>query len=214
MVTFEVAEEKIKEVLQFLKTESNPRFLRLDDLTAIDESARRRRGDFDIYNGTVGKEIGRTSLHPPDQQAYPDYTMVYHLLSFEPAGRLRLKVPLYGKDPVTQTVTDIWPSADWYEREVFDLFGIGFQGHPNLQRILLPHDWEGHPLRKSYPGRATEMPAYTRAEAEKYQPLEAGVMVRKQGAEWTGDVIKPGTPSPRRPRIDALCPFFRRRKDL
>ena len=108
------------------------------------------------------------------------------MLSFEPAGRLRLKVPLYGKDPVTRTITDIWPSANWYEREVFDLFGIRFDGHPDLRRILLPHDWEGHPLRKDYPGRATEMPPYTRAEAEKYQPLDAGIIIRKTGDEADG----------------------------
>ena len=180
MVTFKVAEERIKEVLRFLKTESSPRFLRLDDLTAVDESARRDRGNFNSYDGTVGKEISRNQPRVPDQQAYPDYTLVYHLLSFQPAGRLRLKVPLTGKDPKTKSITDIWPSADWYEREVYDLFGIRFEGHPNLCRILLPHDWQGHPLRKNYPGRATEMPPYTRADAQKYQPLDAGIIIRRK----------------------------------
>lgn len=205
MVTFEVAEERLTEVLRFLKTESKPKFLRLDDLTAIDESARRQRGEFDIGNGTVGKEIGRASFQQSNQHSYPDYTMVYHLLSFQPATRLRLKVPLYGKDPITPTVTDIWPSANWYEREVFDLFGIRFQGHPDLRRILLPHDWEGHPLRKDYPGRATEMPPYTRAEAEKYQPLDAGVMIRKQGAETQQMVLNVG---PHHPGAHGLMRFI------
>jgi NADH-quinone oxidoreductase subunit B/C/D len=204
MATFEVSEERLKEILQFLKTKSEPRFLRLDDLTAIDESARRGRGDFDVYNGTVGKEIGRASLFQPNQPAYPDYTLVYHLLSFQPATRLRLKVPLYGKDPISPTVTDIWPSANWYEREVFDLFGIRFQGHPDLRRILLPHDWEGHPLRKDYPGRATEMPPYTRAEAEKYQPLDAGVLIRKPGAEGQEMVLNIG---PHHPGAHGLMRF-------
>ncbi len=154
MPTFQVAEPKLKEVLAFLKTEASPKYLGLTDLTAVDESARRHRED------------------------YPDFTMVYHLLSFESASRLRLKVSLQGRDPVTQSITEIWPSANWYEREVFDMFGIRFQGHPNLRRILMPHDWEGHPLRKSYPGRATEMAPYTQAEARGYQPLDAGIYLQ------------------------------------
>lgn len=159
MPTLEVHQSRLKEVLRFLKQESTPRFRRLNDLTAIDESARRRRDD------------------------YPDYTLVYQLLSFDPAGRVRLKVPLEGKDPTAASVTGIWPSANWYEREVFDLFGIRFEGHPNLKRLLLPHDWEGHPLRKSYPGRATEMPPYTLADARRHQPLDAGVYVKTADGE-------------------------------
>jgi NADH-quinone oxidoreductase subunit B/C/D len=196
MATFEVAAGRIKEVLRFLKTESSPRFLRLDDLTAVDESARRGQGNDEIYDGTVGKEITRDNPPGPDLKKYPGYTLVYHLLSFEPAGRLRLKVPLSGKNPVTSTITDIWPSANWYEREVFDLFGIGFQGHPDLRRILLPHDWEGHPLRKDYPGRATEMPPYTRTDAERHQPLDAGIIVRKGGEEGQEMVLNVGPHHP------------------
>jgi NADH dehydrogenase I D subunit len=183
MITFEVTGERIKEVLRFLKTASDPKFLRLDDLTAVDESARRDRGNFNPYDGSVGKEIGRDQPRSLNDQPSADYTLVYHLLSFQPAGRLRLKVPLTGKNPTTQTITDLWPSADWYEREVFDLFGIRFDGHPNLSRLLLPLDWEGHPLRKDYPGRATEMAPYTRAEARKYQPLDAGCLLPKKGPD-------------------------------
>jgi NADH-quinone oxidoreductase subunit B/C/D len=155
MLTLQVAENRFKEVLRYLKTGATPKYQRLDDLTAIDESARRQ------------------------PQNYPDYTMVYHLLSFDSAGRLRLKVPLQGQDPVTRSITDIWPSANWYEREVFDLMGIRFEGHPNLSRILMPADWPGHPLRKSHPGRATEMAPYTRKDAEKLQPLDGGVYAKK-----------------------------------
>jgi NADH dehydrogenase I D subunit len=159
MVTFTVDQVRLKEVLQFLKTEAQPRFLRLEDLTAVDESARR-----------------------PGQD-HPDFTLVYHLLSYESAGRLRLKVNLAGQEPETDTVTDIWPAANWYEREVFDMFGIRFRGHPNLRRILMPHDWQGHPLRKSHPDRATAMAPYTQEDARRRQPLDAGIYLKKAAEE-------------------------------
>jgi len=109
--------------------------------------------------------------------------MVYHLLSFDSASRVRVKVALNGQEPVTESITDIWPSANWYEREVFDMFGIRFEGHPNLRRIIMPHDWQGHPLRKSHPGRATEMAPYTRKEAEELQPLDGGIYVKPSDGE-------------------------------
>ena len=205
-MTFEVSQERIKEVLWFLKTESNPRFLRLDDLTAMDESARREWGDFDCYNGTVGKETGPVSFPPPNQQAHPAYTMVYHLLSFEPASRLRLKVPLSGKDPVTPTVTDIWPSANWYEREVFDMFGIRFEGHPNLRGCFCPTIGKAILCARIIPAglrKCLPIPGPRRKDFSLWMP-----------GSWywnpelrTGDAIKFWPPSPRRPWIDAVCPF-------
>lgn len=178
MPAFDVSENRLKEVLTFLKTEASPKYLRLDDLTAIDESARRGRKPYASYAGTVSHEISGGESGRPVREVYPDYTLVYHLLSFDPPSRLRLKLGLNGKDPVAKTITDIWPSANWYEREVYDMFGIRFEGHPNLRRILNPHDWEGHPLRKNYPGRATEMEPYTRESARKHQPLDAGTFSR------------------------------------
>ena len=159
MPTFQVKPERVKEVLRFLKTEATPRFRRLDDLTALDESTRRERQD------------------------YPDYTLIYQLLSFDPPSRVRLKVPLHGESPAAGSITDIWPSANWYERECFDMFGIRFDGHPRLWRLLMHHDWEGHPLRKSYPDRATHMPPYTQADARKYQPLDAGKYLEGRAGE-------------------------------
>ncbi len=181
LLTFHVVENRLKDVLKFLKTEATPKYLRLDDLTAVDESARRDRHSLTYYDGTVAKEIGQIDASArPDKGVYPDFTLVYHLLSFDPPKRLRLKVGLKGEDPITKTVTDVWPSANWYERETYEMFGIRFEGHPNLQRLILPHDWEGYPLRKSYPGRATEMAPYTYTSALKHQPLDAGSFVKRR----------------------------------
>ena len=81
----------------------------------------------------------------------PRFEVNYQLLSMDLPARLRLKVKLSGSDPVIPSVFGIWPTADWHERENFDLFGIRFDGHPNMRRILMPDEWEGHPLRKDYP---------------------------------------------------------------
>ena len=159
MLTFQVSADRVKDVLRYLKTDAASKFRRLEDVTAIDESARRQRDD------------------------HTDFTVVYHLLSFDPPRRVRLKVPLHGRNPETDSVTDIWPSADWYEREIFDMFGIRFNGHADLRRILMPHDWKGHPLRKTHPGRATDLPPYTRADARKHQPADGGVYIKTQSVK-------------------------------
>lgn len=98
----------------------------------------------------------------------PRFQMVYHLASIGggvPPQRLRLKVPLAGEDAHIATISTVWPAADWLEREVFDLFGIVFDGHPDLRRVLMPEDWEGHPLRKDYPVQIN-MPV------KVYEPLQ------------------------------------------
>jgi NADH-quinone oxidoreductase subunit C len=81
----------------------------------------------------------------------PRFEIVYSLLCYERRERLRVKTKISGADPYLESVTSLWPGASPFEREIFDLFGIRFQGHPDLRRILLPDDWEGHPLRKDYP---------------------------------------------------------------
>ena len=83
--------------------------------------------------------------------AEPRFEVVYHLHSIEKNERLRVKCRLGGADPRIDSVYEVWRAADWYEREVYDMFGIQFANHPNLVRILMPVDWEGHPLRKDYP---------------------------------------------------------------
>ncbi len=107
----------------------------LYDLTAIDERIRRDRADLPAR----------------------DFTAVYHLLSYHRNADVRLKVALDESDARLPTVTDLWPAANWYEREVWDMFGIAFDGHPHPARILMPPGWIGHPLRKDHPARATEM---------------------------------------------------------
>jgi len=81
----------------------------------------------------------------------PRFDVVYHLHSIARNQRLRVKCRVGGERPEIDSVTAVWRAANWYEREVFDLFGIRFRNHPDLRRIMMPEDWEGHPLRKDYP---------------------------------------------------------------
>jgi NADH-quinone oxidoreductase subunit C len=81
----------------------------------------------------------------------PRFEVAYHLLSMQRKERVRLKVRLEGGDPAIESITSVWAAAGFFEREVFDLFGIHFLGNPDLRRIVMPEDWEGHPLRKDYP---------------------------------------------------------------
>ncbi|WP_263385315.1 NADH-quinone oxidoreductase subunit C [Granulicella arctica] len=81
----------------------------------------------------------------------PRFQITYHILSHSLKQRVRLIVRLDGSDAVVDTIVPVWPSANFYEREIFDLFGVRFSGHPNMVRIMMPEDWQGHPLRKDYP---------------------------------------------------------------
>jgi NADH-quinone oxidoreductase subunit C len=96
--------------------------------------------------------------------AEPRFEVVYHLASFETRTRLRIKARVAGADARIATVTPLWPGANWPEREVWDLFGIVFDGHPDLRRLLMPDDWEGHPLRKDYP-------VQVRTPVQLFEPL-------------------------------------------
>lgn len=126
----------IKQVLSFLKSSLPQPYTFLYDLTALDERPRHR-----------------STNHVPR----PDFTLVYHLFSYSRNSFIRLKVALEGEYPSAPSISSLWANANWYEREVFDLFGIRFEGHPHLTRLLMPLSWEGHPLRKEHPARATEM---------------------------------------------------------
>lgn len=81
----------------------------------------------------------------------PRFQLSYHLLSHSLKERIRLRVLLPDSDPSVPSIVPVWPAANFFEREVFDLFGIRFEGHPDLRRIMMPDDWKGHPLRKDYP---------------------------------------------------------------
>ncbi len=162
--------EKAREVLGYLKTEVERPYKMLYDLTAIDERVRRMR----------------------QGQSPSDFTVVYHLLSFERNEDVRLKIPLTERAASLPTITDLWPAANWYEREVWDLFGITFVDHPHLRRLLLPPTWQGHPLRKDHPARATEMGRFSlpedRQEAEeqalKFRPEEWGMKRSRETSDF------------------------------
>lgn len=83
--------------------------------------------------------------------AEPRFQVTYHLLSHKLKERVRLEVMVESLDPSVDSITSVWPAANFYEREVWDLFGVRFHGHPGLRRIMMPEEWEGHPLRKDYP---------------------------------------------------------------
>jgi NADH-quinone oxidoreductase subunit C len=90
----------------------------------------------------------------------PRFMVVYHLFNISTKERLRLKVPVEEKDPRVDTVSGVWSTANWHERECWDLMGISFNNHPDLRRILLPADWDGHPLRKDYPLQGPDREPY------------------------------------------------------
>lgn len=149
--TLWVPREKVADILAYLKNGIRKPFRMLYDITAIDERERVHRED------------------QPDAE----FTVAYHLLSFERNADLRLKVGLRGEPPSVPTVTKIWPAANWYEREIYDLFGIKFDGHPHLERILMPSTWQGNPLRKEHPARATEMGPFRLSDDKREEEREA-----------------------------------------
>lgn len=165
--TLWIAKNQIRSVLSHLKQSGYPMLL---DLTAVDERTR----------------VNKQGL--PET----DFTVVYHLLSFEYGADIRLKVAMPESDISIPSICDIWPNANWYERETWDMFGIQFDGHPNLTRILMPPTWEGHPLRKDHPSRATEMEPFSMTperqdyeqEAMKFKPEDWGMKRKHKDTEF------------------------------
>ncbi len=123
-ITIQIPAEKIKDVCDFLKTSDDLDFDFLSDITAVDHLAHDRKPRFDV---------------------------LYNLYSISNKHRLRIKCQIDEPDPKIDSVVMIWQTADFLERETYDMFGIVFEGHPNLTRILMPDDWQGFPLRKDFP---------------------------------------------------------------
>lgn len=152
--TLWVDRSKILDVLSHLKAQ----FPMLLDLFAIDERLREH------------KPVGAI-----------DFTVVYHLMSFTPVEEIRIKVAVSLSDISVPSAVTIWPNANWYEREAWDMYGVEFSGHPNLRRILLPPTWEGHALRKDHPARATEMEPFS-LDAEKQDQEQEALLFRPE--DW------------------------------
>ena len=152
--TLWIDRSKLLEVLQHLKR----RFPMLLDLFGVDERLRQ---------------------HKPDAAA--DFTVVYHLMSFTPVEEIRLKVSVSMPDLNIPSAVGVWPNANWYEREAWDMYGVEFSGHPNLRRILLPPTWEGHALRKDHPARATEMEPFS-MDAERQDQEQEALLFRPE--DW------------------------------
>lgn len=168
--TLWIARERICDVLRHLKDGVDSPYRMLYDLTAIDERMRVHRGG----------------------EPASDFTVVYHLLSFDRNEYIRLKVALAHDDLHIPTITGVWPAANWYEREIWDMFGIVVDDHPHLTRILMPQTWEGHPLRKNHPARATEMEPFElppekedrEQEALRFHPEEWGMRRSSEDSDF------------------------------
>jgi len=168
--TLWIEQKNLVSVLKYLKSEIIFPYNLLYDLTAIDERTRKNRND----------------------QPKSDFTVVYHLTSFERNDDIRIKVALTTLHLSLPSITSIWESANWYEREVFDMFGINFEGHPRLTRILMPKSWEGYPLRKDHYARATEQDPFFLTELMrtsedkdlKFKPKDYGLETSSDDSDY------------------------------
>ncbi len=168
--TFWTTKDRLHDILNYLKNGSEKPYPMLYDLTAIDERVRGNR----------------------QEQPESDLTVVYHLLSFERNSDVRIKIPLQDDKPSIKSITDIWRAANWYECEVWDMFGIHIDDHPHLRRILMPSTWKGHPLRKEHPARRTELGKFQlpdekeikEEDAMRFRPEEWGLSPGRDGTDF------------------------------
>ena len=150
--TLDVDPARLVEACTVLRDEHGFNFL--SDISAVDYLGWGEVGVAGYIGTAGGRDLNEPSSQGLARQPKPKpkrFAVAYHLLrvSDEPA-RLRLRAWLDDREPVSSVIS-VWPAADWFEREAYDMMGIVFEGHPNLVRILMPDDWEGHPLRKDYP---------------------------------------------------------------
>ena len=124
-----------------------------------------------IYNFL--SDISSVDYYPDTSDAHPErFGVAYHVYSMLYNRRLRIKVYLPEEDPVIDTISTVWQAANWLEREIIDLMGITFNGHPDPRRLLMPDDWDGHPLRRDYPlGKETVQFSFNVDEIMKYKPF-------------------------------------------
>ncbi len=175
-----VPRESLKEVIAYLQGVSRP-YVMLYDLHGVDERLRQHR----------------------DGLPASDFTLFYHLVSIERNSDVMLKVALMETDLVMPSITDLFANANWYEREVWDLLGITFSGHPHLSRIMMPKSWKGHPLRKDYPARATEQDPFMldiakqdmEQEALQFRPEEWGMRRGNENEDYMFLNLGPNHPS-------------------
>ena len=157
--TVVVRPKSLVEVARFLKEDPALQMNFLMDLTAVDYSTfgKHPTPAFFASSGVAVQPSSEIPSELPDEEPWPGppdggrFGVVYHFFSTAHKHRLRLIVPVEETVAEVDSLSSLWPGADWYEREVWDMFGIRFTGHPNLKRILMYDEFEGHPLRKDYP---------------------------------------------------------------
>lgn len=147
--TLEIARERLLETCLALRDEEAFCFEQLIDLCGVDYSlyGQSSRG----VNGLIAEDVIEFPDYPEQPWSGPRFAVVYHLLSIKRNERLRLRIFTDTEAPVVDSVIDVWPAANWFEREAFDLYGILFEGHPDLRRLLTDYGFVGFPFRKDFP---------------------------------------------------------------
>jgi len=152
-LTVEVAPEQLLPICRALRDAEDLGFEQLSDLCGMDYAGY-GQADWETRDTThtgFSRGVRAGVHHEPHTGGRARFAVVYHLLSLKHNARLRLRVALHGEPPRVASVTEVWNGANWYEREAFDLFGILFEGHPDLRRLLTDYGFVGHPLRKDFP---------------------------------------------------------------
>lgn len=185
-LTLECSHDLLLQICTFLKADTLLDFAMLLDVCGVDylhygksewQTEIATQSGFSRAVVDEASDVPATKLQPPHR-----FAVVYHLLSLTNNQRVRLKTYALGEPPTVESLTALWPSANWFEREVFDLFGIHFSNHPDLRRILTDYDFVGHPLRKDFPLQGHVERTYDKAKsAVVYQPvtIENRVLVPK-----------------------------------